>query len=244
MVAVGSVPTTQTHPRIRLALLFGFGLATILVIATLIKYPGAGQSQGQYLLLGVVQIVLLLVAGAVIALLATRTRSAGGDRVLRTSVIVGAVLGLLWVIEINYNNLLTPPVDVRDPVDNVFWAAIALGIFVLALLSAWRTRSFLKGIQSGFWSGTVSGLIACLMGQLLVVFLISLVTHDPLSIQEWNDLGASSGAPNITTYFAYETLAGAFLHLFVLGIVMGVLLGLLGGAIGKGGSLILRRGAV
>ena len=224
--------------------MFGFGLATILVIATLIKYPGAGQSQRQYLLLGVVQIVLLLTAGAVIALLATRTRSAGGDRVLRTGVIVGVVLGLLWVVEINYNNLLTPPVDVRDPVDNVVWAAIALGVFVPALLSAWRTHSFLKGIQSGFWSGTVSGLIACLMGQILVVYLISLVTQDPVSIQEWNDRGARSGAPNITTYFAYETLAGAFLHLFVLGTVMGVLLGLLGGAIGKGGSLILRRGAV
>src|SRR5690349_17501462 len=100
MVAVGASPTTQTNSRIRLALLLGFGLATLLVIATLVKYPGTGQSQAQYLILGIVQIVFLIVASAVIALLVTRNRSVGGNRVMRTSIFVGVLLGLLWVVEI------------------------------------------------------------------------------------------------------------------------------------------------
>ncbi len=243
MVAVGTLPEIRMHPRIRLAVALGFGLAIILAIATLIKYPGSGQFQSQHLLLGLMLIAVVLVVGAAITFLAMRTRSASGARVLRTSVILGVVLGLLWVVEINYNNLLTPPVEVRDPVDDIFWAAIALGIFALAVWSSRGTRSFSQGIFSGFWSGTVSGLIACLMGEILVVFFISLVTRDPVSVQEWNDFGASSGAPDITTYFAYETLAGALLHLFVLGMIMGVLLGALGGAVGKGASLIANRGA-
>jgi len=37
----------------------------------------------------------------------------------------------------------------------------------------------------------------------------------------------------MAAYYAYETFAGAFLHLIILGIFMGLLLGLLGGTVGK-----------
>jgi hypothetical protein len=37
----------------------------------------------------------------------------------------------------------------------------------------------------------------------------------------------------MASYFAYETFAGAFLHLTVLGIGMGALLGVVGGVVGK-----------
>jgi hypothetical protein len=43
---------------------------------------------------------------------------------------------------------------------------------------------------------------------------------------------AYSTAPTLAAYLAYETLAGAFLHLIVLGLGMGVLLGVAGGALG------------
>ena len=46
--------------------------------------------------------------------------------------------------------------------------------------------------------------------------------------------GATSGAPDLPTYLAYETLAGALGHLLVLGIGAGVLLGGLGGVLGLG----------
>lgn len=110
---------------------------------------------------------------------------------------------------------------------------IALAILIQAFLVAYRTRRFVRGVQAGFWSGTVSGLVACLMGLVLVVVLLQLVINDPVSMQEWNELGNTSGASDVATYFAYETLAGAFLHLVVLGVIMGTLLGIIGGGLGR-----------
>lgn len=233
----------QTHPRIRLALFLGFGLAIALVGVTVFRYPGNAQTSAQYLGLGLAGIVSLLVAGLILGFPGARTRSAEGARTLRNGVTLGVILGILWVLEINYNNIFTPPVTVRDPVDNIFWAVIALAILVQAFLTAFRTRRFLRGVQAGFWSGTVSGLVACLMGLVLVVFLLRLVTNDPVSVQEWNDLGKTSGAPDIATYFAYETLAGALLHLFVLGSIMGILLGVIGGGLGRAAAALFRNTA-
>jgi hypothetical protein len=240
---LGSMESSQAHPQIRLALLLGFGLAIVLVGVTLLRYPGNGQTATQYLGLGLAAIIALLVAGLILGLPGTRTRSAEGARILHNGVTLGGILGLLWVLEINYNNIFTPPVSLRDPVDNVFWAVIALAILVQAFLTAFRTRHFLRGVQAGFWSGTVSGLVACLMGLVLVVFLLRLVTNDPVSVQEWNELGKASGAPDIATYFTYETLAGALLHLFGLGVIMGILLGVIGGVLGRAAAVIFRNAA-
>jgi hypothetical protein len=57
--------------------------------------------------------------------------------------------------------------------------------------------------------------------------------RDPINIEEYAT--RASGAPSfgMASYFAYETMAGALAHLFVLGIVMGLLLGLLGGLMGQ-----------
>jgi hypothetical protein len=52
-------------------------------------------------------------------------------------------------------------------------------------------------------------------------------------VAEWAERGLSTGACSMVSYFAYQTFAGAFLHLTVLGILMGLLLGLLGGGLGK-----------
>ena len=67
----------------------------------------------------------------------------------------------------------------------------------------------------------------------LIVFGMRFIAQDPLNISEWAVCRADSGAPTMAAYFAYETFAGAFSHLIVLGIVMGCLLGLLGGSIWK-----------
>jgi len=79
----------------------------------------------------------------------------------------------------------------------------------------------------------VSGLVACVMGLVVVVFWLDRVLTDPFSIQEWAERGPTSGAPNMATYFAYQTMGGSILHLLVLGIAMGVLLGGIGGGVGR-----------
>jgi hypothetical protein len=44
----------------------------------------------------------------------------------------------------------------------------------------------------------------------------------------------------MAAYFAFETFAGAFGHLIILGAVMGCLAGVIGGCVGKGIRLITR----
>jgi hypothetical protein len=65
-----------------------------------------------------------------------------------------------------------------------------------------------------------------------VVFGMSFLTADPLAQQEWAVRGAASMAPTITEYVAFETFAGAFAHLLVVGVAMSTVLGVVGGAIG------------
>ena len=156
------------------------------------------------------------------------------------SIAVGLYLGLLWVIEISINNFLSPPLPGRDIVDNLFWAGIAVGLFLFAALCAYRADHLRVGVEAGTWTGLASGAVACCMALALTVFGMKSILGDPINLAEWADRGPRTGAPSMAAYFAYETFAGAFLHLIVLGIVMGVLLGLIGGATGKGMRLVCR----
>jgi hypothetical protein len=152
---------------------------------------------------------------------------------LQSTTSAGIVLGMLWLVEISINNFIAPPLPARDIIDNLFWASIALSILVIAILSAYRATSVVQGIKAGAWSGFVSGLLACCAGLSMIVFAMPFITRDPLNIAEWSLRQAGSGAPTMAAYFAYETFAGAFLHLLILGLCMGGLLGIFGGVIGK-----------
>ncbi len=157
------------------------------------------------------------------------------------SATAGIALGFLWVIEIGINNIVAPPLPARDIVDNLFWAAIAFLIFAWAGRCAYQARRLRTGIEAGIWSGFASGALACGMALAMIVFGMRFITHDPLNIAEWAAYPATGAAPTMAAYFAYETFAGAFLHLVVLGGLMGALLGVLGGAVGKGLALAARR---
>ena len=147
---------------------------------------------------------------------------------------VGMILGLLWIIESSINNILAPPLPARDIIDNVFWGIIAMTILALAIVTAFRTKSVVSGIEVGGWSGFVSGLLACCMALSVIVFGMHFITQDPLNIAEWSTRNIASAAPTMAAYFAFETFAGAFLHLVVLGVGMGIFLGLVGGLLGMG----------
>jgi hypothetical protein len=146
---------------------------------------------------------------------------------------VGIVLGVLWLIEISINNFIAPPLPARDIIDNLFWGSIALSILVYAIISAYQANSVVQGIKVATWSGFVSGLLACCSALAIIVFAMPFITQDPLNIAEWAASQASSQAPTMEAYFAFETFAGAFLHLLVLGFCMGGLLGVFGGIVGK-----------
>ncbi len=236
-VISSTTQTTQANRLARFGLPSGCVIAAALVVATLVRYPGNTRTDVEYLGLGTVAIAIFLGLGIWAALRAVKsTTRPDGAAARRLGGIGGVVLGLLWVIEISFNNFVSPAIATpaaRGIVDNGIWALIAVSMVVLAAASALRTRRFMAGVRAGFWSGLVSGLIACLMGLLLVVFWLQFVLRDPFSVQEWAERHAESGAPNMATYFAYETMGGALLHLVVLGIIMGTLMGAIGGGIGK-----------
>lgn len=161
----------------------------------------------------------------------TRRREAPAD--LEKSTLAGLTLGLLWVIEIGINNVVAPPLPSRDTIDDTFWALIGIGILAVSVAAAYRSGRIKQGISAGTWSGVVSGAVACGTALALVVLGMSLLRSDPINLAEWASRGRDSTAPTIAHYLAWETVAGAFLHLVVLGLGMGFVLGVLGGLLGK-----------
>jgi hypothetical protein len=150
------------------------------------------------------------------------------------AILVGLGLGLLWAVEIGINNFVQPPLPDRDIIDNIFWAVIAISILGLAIVQGIQTRSLRAAIEAGAWSGFASGLLACIAALAMILFGMGAITRDPLNLAEWAGNIRTITAPTMADYFAYETYAGAFLHLLVLGIGMGGLLGVAGGIIVKG----------
>lgn len=149
---------------------------------------------------------------------------------------VGAILGVLWIAEIALNNIVAPLEPARHRWDNVFFAVIALSMFVDTAIRSFRGNKLSLGIRVGSWLGLISGLVACCAGLSLVVFGMRFLLADPYNVIEFAQRGALE--PNMATYLAFETMPGAFLHLFLVGLAMGSILGTLGGGVGKGLRLI------
>lgn len=224
--------SSTTTPRITplVVLLIIMVLSTILVpiIAMMYSYNvmsiavfGAG-------------FLILLATSIILLIYRQRSGQQGTWALVNRAILVGLAIGLLWVIEININNIIAPPLPARDIIDNIFWGVIAFLILIFTVISAYQTDSVKAGIVGGAWSGLASGALACCMALSLIIFGMGLITHDPLNVAEWAARGAGDNAPTMMAYFAHETFAGALMHLIVLGVVMGGLLGILGGAIGKG----------
>jgi hypothetical protein len=181
--------------------------------------------------------IILLAAARFLRAYEARMSQHKNSALVNSAMRLGMLLGLFWIVEISINNFVAPPASVRDLIDNVFWALIALSIFVFAISCAYRMARITTGIEVGIWSGFVGGSLACCMALSVIVFGMRFVTHDPLNIAEWAVRETNSHAPTMAAYFAFETFAGAFLRLIVLGIAMGGLLGIVGGTIGKGARL-------
>ncbi len=203
------------------------GLALVPIVALLYSYSTLSAIES-----GAGFAILITVAGF-LWLVRRRSGQRKDSRATHRAIPVGMILGLLWMVEISINNFVAPPLPARDFIDNIFWAVIALSILIFAILRAYQTDSLARAMEAGAWSGFVSGLLACCMALSIVVFGMRFLTQDPLNVAEWAEFGASSQAPTMAAYFAFETLAGAFGHLIVLGIVMGGLLGAVGGGLGK-----------
>ena len=228
------VISTAAPLRLLVAILAAIWCAGIVLVAIAALEYGYDTRTRLLSLGAIVVLAVTMVAAGFFCRSARREGSRLG--VLR---VAGLVLGLLWTVEIAINNVATPPVPQRDTIDNLFWAAVAIGVFSVAAWASWRDGRISSGVAAGLWSGTASGLVACCTALLLIVFGMTLITHDPVNITEWATRGAGSGAPDMASYYAFETMAGALMHLLVLGILMDALLGAAGGVAGKLATLLL-----
>ena len=217
-----------TAPSFGLIGMAGLGAALVPIVALRYGYDTPTR------LAGAVGFAVMVVVTCIMRVLARRAVAGVHDPAVNRAIALGMVLGLLWVIEISINNFVAPPLPARDNIDNGFLAVIALAILVGALAHAYRAANIVRGIVSGLWSGFVSGLFACCAALLLVVGGMAFITADPLNVTEWAARGSLNKAPTMAAYFAFETMAGAFLHLIVLGLLLGALLGTIGGLLGHG----------
>lgn len=237
---VAGVPMNLTSIRL-LSILFALSitaLALALIVALVYSYSTTSVIEA-----GVGCVILLSIAGG-LWLYRRRSSQRRNSPAIQSAILVGIALGVLWMVEISINNFIAPLPPTRDIIDNLFWAIIALSILIFAIIHAYQTESLARGMEAGVWSGFVSGLLACCMALSVIVFGMGFLTRDPLNVAEWAERGTNTLAPAMAAYFAFETFAGAFGHLIVLGIVMGALLGAMGGILGTGSkkaSLWVRR---
>jgi hypothetical protein len=217
----------------------GLGAVAALAAAVLLRYPGGPRAR-------MATLVFAALAYSAVAVLAygawwsVRRATSAEARVAQTlGAIAGLCAGAIWLVEISFNNLLPPELSVpqRDQVDNIFWLATVVLMLGAAGATGYLTGRARDGMLAGAWSGLLSGLLACLYGLGLVVFRLDLILRDPLAQAEFAQRGPASLTPDMATYFARDTAAGAFGHLALLGVIAGLLLGAIGGG---GGALAAR----
>jgi len=208
---------------------FSLFISSILIIAIYLIYRTSSWPFGIEALGCLVSLFIILLFIFLITLFRNRPIIFNSGK----QISIGLTIGLLWTIEIGINNIIQPGLPLRDIIDNIFWAVIVILILLFSAIEAFKTRKISAGIITGFWNGTGSGAVACLTALVFIVFGMSLILKDPLNIKEWTDTYKNQQYTDMKVYFAYQTFAGALLHLTVLGSIMGVTLGVLGGLIGK-----------
>jgi hypothetical protein len=203
-------------------------ISAVLVIVMYLWYPALQWSLKMEAAACLISLIILIV----LILLIEKFKKDLSDKSKR-NLNAGLYLGLIWTIEISMNNLIQPRLPLRDYLDNIFWGIIAILILYLSYKDAFDTKKITAGIKAGFFSGFGSGIVACLTALILICFGMKLLLKDPVNIAEWADIKGKTTYPNMASYFAYQTFAGAIMHLIILGIIMGALLGIIGGCIGK-----------
>ena len=203
-------------------------ISAVLVLVMYLRYPALQWSlkieAGACLISLIILIVLIL--------LIKKFKNELSDK-SKKNLNAGLYFGLLWTIEISMNNIIQPRLPLRDYLDNIFWGIIAVLILYVSYKDAFDTKKIIAGIKAGFFSGFGSGIVACLTALILICFGMKLLLKDPVNIAEWGDINGKTNYPDMASYFAYQTFAGAIMHLIILGIIMGILLGIIGGLIGK-----------
>ncbi|HZR42182.1 MAG TPA: hypothetical protein VFB12_18825 [Ktedonobacteraceae bacterium] len=148
---------------------------------------------------------------------------------LRLGSLFGLLCGVLWVIELFAANVLSPQIGWFRLVlyYGSTWSALVLP-WVASLLTVWRSRQIVSGLDAGLLCGMCGGLAIFLASFVLSGLFLSAGQPDPQTIHEFE----RSGLSDIRTYLDSDYLAAMIAHLWI-GLITGLILGALGGIIGK-----------
>jgi hypothetical protein len=116
-----SVVASSLPRALRIGLLSGLGLAALMTLFALLRYPGNAQQMPTTIIFAVGAFGVLLVLALWVALRATHPRTPEAYQALRMGSRAGLAGGTLWFLEIGFNNLLPAAISVsrRDTVDNI-----------------------------------------------------------------------------------------------------------------------------
>ena len=142
----------------RLGLIGGALVGMLLVAIAMARYPGSGDQARQYLTEGI--LALLILACLVVWLVRWGIPASESDVIgaAQRGMNAGLIMGLFWVIEISFNNLVPRNIATesgRFIVQNGMWALIALGMLAIGVAPARRVGRIAAGVAAGFWSGVV-----------------------------------------------------------------------------------------
>jgi hypothetical protein len=177
----------------------------------------------------------LMIGGMGVALVRVWQTRGATQTGIALGLVLGLALGSVWALEISFFTFIAPTtfaLDVRDLIGDLLDGASALAVLSVGAVCAYRARDFTAGWRTALWTGMISGLVVYLMGALIINVRLDRVVHDVGAIQEYTQRGAASGAPDIYTYWAAQTLSGAVFHLIVLGLLLGAALGAVGAHVG------------
>jgi len=170
------------------------------------------------------------------AIVATHTRSPSADVALMHALRWGAVVGVLWWIEILEGNVWRLPGPWLALL--YFGPTIAACIMpaIAAAVTVRQTARFRSGLAAGIWSGMIGGLLTFLGGTAILWAFNASFLHDPQNMQEFLRSHARGLAPDLQTYIVGDLLAGLIAHLTVIGIVISAIAGAIGATVGQRGT--------
>jgi hypothetical protein len=206
-------------------ILVGLGLCLLTVCFSFIRYPNLDTTHATR---NFAVICVGFLFYACVALWRTRPVTAEGAAVLRLGTRWGLAIGAFWTVSYICGNLVTPRGLGVPPAILLALVAFVLP-FAAGVHGATTTGRIRAGMRVGFWSGFISGMMACL-ALVAIGYICAFVPGFP---------GAETPPPgHVYTAEEYQrinvmdVMGGALAHLFMIGGIFGVIQGALGGCFG------------
>lgn len=227
-----STRIVRDHVLSRWTLVGALLLVVAIVVVEALRFPGI-LTPPSVAIFYLSFFVLTLTAYAVMAFAGTRPTSPAADIAFNQALQWGALVGLLWWIEILEANVwrLPGPWLVLLYFGPTIAACIVPGI--AAALTAGQAGQFRSAVAAGIWTGMIGGLLTFLGGTAILWIFNASFLHDPQNMQEFLRSYARGLAPDLQTFIVGDLLAGLIAHLALIGIVVSAVIGAIGALIGQ-----------